>query len=87
LTFGPWTVNHSRSGRWNAYRSKHNKVYQFRNNKQTEVGTWDVYTRHGSQLQLADAVPLDRFNISDGTPIQIKSLANGTFYGDMTSIV
>jgi hypothetical protein len=25
--------------------------------------------------------------LSDGTPIQIKSLANGTIYGDMTSIV
>jgi hypothetical protein len=23
---GPWTGNHSRSGRWNAYRSKDNKV-------------------------------------------------------------
>jgi hypothetical protein len=34
-----------------------------------------------------DAVPLDRLNLSDGTPIQIKSLANGTIYGDMTSIV
>jgi hypothetical protein len=32
-------------------------------------------------------VPLDRFNISDVTPIQIKSLANGTIYGDMTAIV
>jgi hypothetical protein len=49
-TLGPWTVNHSRSGKWNAYRSKNNKVYQFRNNKQNEVGTWNVYTRHGSQL-------------------------------------
>jgi hypothetical protein len=29
--------NHSKSGRWNAYRSKDNKVYQFRNNKQNEV--------------------------------------------------
>jgi hypothetical protein len=62
-------------------------VYQFRNNKQNEVGNWDVYTRHGSQLRLVDAMPLDRFNLSDGTPIQIKSLANGTIYGDMTSKV
>jgi hypothetical protein len=30
---------------------------------------------------------LDRFNISDGTPIQIRSLANGSIYGDMTAIV
>jgi hypothetical protein len=48
---------------------------------------WNVYTSHGSQLRLLDAVPLNRFNISDGTPIQIKSLANGTIYGDMTAIV
>jgi hypothetical protein len=34
-----------------------------------------------------EAVPLDRFNISDGTPVQIRSLANGTIYGDMTAIV
>jgi hypothetical protein len=34
-----------------------------------------------------DTVPLDRFNVSDGTPIQIKSLANETIYGDMTAIV
>jgi hypothetical protein len=34
-----------------------------------------------------EAVPLDRFNISDGTPIQIRSLANGSIYGDMTAIV
>jgi hypothetical protein len=34
-----------------------------------------------------EAVPLNRFNMSDGTPIQIKSLANGTIYGDMTAIV
>jgi hypothetical protein len=50
-------------------------------------GPGDVCTRHGSQLRLVDAVPLDRFNLSDETPIQIKSLANGTMYGDMTSIV
>jgi hypothetical protein len=31
----PWTGNHSRSGRWNAYRSNDNKVYQFRNNLET----------------------------------------------------
>jgi hypothetical protein len=86
-TLGPWTVNHSRSGRWNAYRSKDNKVYQFRINKQNEVGHWNVYTSHGSQLRLVEAVPLDRFNMSDGAPIKIKSLANGTIYGDMTAIV
>jgi hypothetical protein len=45
-------------------------VYQLRNNEQNEVGQWDVYTSHSSQLRLVDAVPLDRFNISDGTPIQ-----------------
>jgi hypothetical protein len=45
-----------------------NKLYQFRNNEQNEVGQWDVYTSHGSQLRLVDAVPLDRFNMSDGTP-------------------
>jgi hypothetical protein len=87
LTLGPWTVDHSKSGRLNAYRSKDNKVYQFRNNKQNEVSKWDVYTSHGSQLRLVETVPLDRFNLSDGTPIQIKSLANGTIYGNMTSIV
>jgi hypothetical protein len=70
-TLRPWTGNHSRSGRWNAYRSKDNKVYQLRINRQNEVGQWDVYTSHGSQLRLVEAVPLDRFNISDGTPIQI----------------
>jgi hypothetical protein len=49
-TLGPWTGNHSRSGRWNAYRLKNNNVYQFSNNKQNEAGKWDVYTSHGSQL-------------------------------------
>jgi hypothetical protein len=34
-----------------------------------------------------EAVPLDSYNISDGTPIQIRSLANGSVYGDMTAIV
>jgi hypothetical protein len=34
-----------------------------------------------------DAVSSDRFNISDGTPIQIKSLANGTINGNMIAIV
>jgi hypothetical protein len=34
-----------------------------------------------------DAVPLDRFSIIDGTPIRIKSLANGIMYGDMTALV
>jgi hypothetical protein len=34
-----------------------------------------------------DALELDGFNINDGTPIQIKSLANGKTYGDMTAIV
>jgi hypothetical protein len=62
-------------------------VYQFRNNKQDEVGNWDVYTSHGSELRLVEAVSLDRFNISDGTPVQIKSLANGTIYGDMAALV
>jgi hypothetical protein len=44
-------------------------------------------TTHGSQLRLVDVVQLDIFNINDETPIQIKSLANGTMYGDMTAIV
>jgi hypothetical protein len=85
-TLGPWTIYHSSSGRWNAYRSKNNKVYQFIN-KQNEAGLWDVYTSHGSQLRFVEAVPLYRFNITDGTPIQVKSLANGSIYGDMTAIV
>jgi hypothetical protein len=41
---------------------------------------WDVYESHGCQLRLVDAVPLEEFDIGDGTPIQIKSLANGTIY-------
>jgi hypothetical protein len=40
---GPLTGSHSRSGRWNAYRSKNNKVYQFRIKKQHEVGQWNFY--------------------------------------------
>jgi hypothetical protein len=32
-------------------------------------------------------VRLDIFNISDGTPLQIRSLTNGSIYGDMTAIV
>jgi hypothetical protein len=32
-------------------------------------------------------VPLDTFNITDGTPIQIKSLANGSIHSDMAAIV
>jgi hypothetical protein len=77
-TLGSWTGNHIRSGRWNAYRSKNNEIYQFSNNEQNEAGERDVYTSHGSQLRLVEAMPLDRFNISDGTPIQIRSLANGS---------
>jgi hypothetical protein len=88
FTLGLWTGNHSKSGRWNAYKSKHNnKVYQIRNNKQNEVRNWNVYTSHGSQLRLVDAMSLNRFNISDGIPIQIKSLANVTIYGYMTAKV
>jgi hypothetical protein len=34
-----------------------------------------------------EAVPLDRFNSNDGTPIHIKSFANGSIYGDMTALV
>jgi hypothetical protein len=49
--------------------------------------SWDVYTSHGSQLRFVEAVPLDRFNINDGTPIQIKSIANWSIHGDMTAIV
>jgi hypothetical protein len=86
-TLGPWTGNHSTSGRWNAYRFKNNKVYQFSDNEQNEASQWDVYTSHGSKLRFVEAVPLDRFTISDGTPIRIRSLANGTIYGDMTAIV
>jgi hypothetical protein len=62
-------------------------VYQFRNNEQNEIENWDVYESHGCQLRLVDAMPLDRFNISDGTPIHIKSLANGTLYSDMAALV
>jgi hypothetical protein len=46
-----------------------------------------LHISHGSQLRLVEAVPLDRFNITNGTPIQIKSLANGAIYGDITAIV
>jgi hypothetical protein len=34
-----------------------------------------------------EAVPLDRFNSNDGTPIQIRSLANGSIYSDMTALM
>jgi hypothetical protein len=59
-TLGPWTED--------------NRVYQFRNNEENDVRNGDFYKSHGSQLRVVDAVPLDRFNISDGTPIQIWSL-------------
>jgi hypothetical protein len=62
-------------------------VYQIRNSEQNDLENWDVYDIHSCQLMLVEAVSLDRFNISDGTPIQIKSLANGNIYGDMTAIV
>jgi hypothetical protein len=73
LTLGPWTGNHSKSGRWNAYRSKVNKVYQIRNNEQNEIENLDVYECHGCQLRLVDAVSWDRFNISDGNTDKVFS--------------
>jgi hypothetical protein len=44
-TLGPWTGNHSKSGRWNAYRSKDNKVYQFRNNEQKMRSRTGMFTK------------------------------------------
>jgi hypothetical protein len=88
---GPWTKDHSRSGRWETYESKDNKVYDLRDNKEEDEEDahhyWDVYERRGYQLQLIDAVDLEVFNVKEGTPIHIKSFANGTLYGEMTDIV
>jgi hypothetical protein len=76
---GPWTMDHSRSGRWKSYQSR-NRVYDLRctteKDAEDEYQYWDVYKQQGYQLSLIDEVDLEDFNIKDGTPIQINSLAN-----------
>ena len=85
---GPWTGDHSKSGRWESYQSKDNKVYDYREAEDdNNHHYWDVYEKHGTQLNLINEVEVDDFNISEGTPIQIKSLANGMLYGEMTALV
>jgi hypothetical protein len=46
---GPWTGDHSRSGRWESYKFKDSKVNQFRNNEQDDENGehqyWDVYMK------------------------------------------
>jgi hypothetical protein len=87
---GPWTADHSRSGIWASYQWK-DRVYELQSTKENGVEDehqyWNVYKQQGYQLSLIDEIDLEDFNIKEGTPIQINSLANGMLYGDMTAVV
>jgi hypothetical protein len=88
---GSWMKDRSRSGKWKSYRAKDNKVYDRRDNKEEDENDdhqyWDVYEQRGCQLNLIDEVDLEEFKPNNGTPIQIKSLANGMIYEEMTAVV
>jgi hypothetical protein len=83
--------NHSRSGKRKSYKAKANKVYDRRDNKEEDENNdhqyWDVYEQRGCQLNLIDKVDLEEFKPNNGTPIQIKSLANGMIYGELMAVV
>jgi hypothetical protein len=88
LELGPWTNQHSKSGKWESYQSNiDNNIYHHCNNKEDNHQDWEVYERQGYQLTLINEMELDEFKIRNGTPIQIKSLANGMKYGEMTAVI
>ena len=66
-------------------------IYNLRYNKDEDGNDthqyWELYEKQGSQLTLIDELDMIDFNTKDGTPIQIKSLANGQLYGEMTAVV
>jgi hypothetical protein len=59
---GPWTNDHSRSGKWKSYKAKDNKVCNLRDNKEgakdDDHQYWDVYEQRGYQLNLIDKLEL-----------------------------
>ena len=83
---GKWSKKHSNAGIWKSYTTADkNNVYNLCKDMDNKK-YWEKYTRHGTQLRLVEErTNFIDFKPEDGTPIQIRTLANGITYGDMTA--
>jgi len=78
---GRWTSDHSKSGRWSAYRLR-NKVYKYTSIDNNNHEYWEVYEQHGTHLQLQDEIDVTEFNpnVTSSIPVYIDLLDNGKQY-------
>jgi hypothetical protein len=81
---GEWNKNHSKSGRWNAYKVD-NYVYKHRQVEEENHEYWEVYAQHGTQLRIEDNIDIEEFNPkhNKSIPYKLNVLDNGQIHGEV----
>jgi hypothetical protein len=80
---GEWTSDHSTSGLWLSYLVNDN-VYKYIPRSENINARWEIYSLHGTQLQLQEGIANTKFNpnVVRCKPFYIHNLDNGKQYGE-----
>jgi len=77
---GEWTTHHSTAGRWQSYQDIDSQIFRYIYNKTDDHQYWEIFTKHGTQLELEDELEYDEYLPHKSVPVQINYLANGSQY-------